>query len=60
MAEHLEAAKSVLQAWHGPVWSLTCDKNAKWNHCAVWLLFASKYVELWLMINCQDPTNFEN
>lgn len=33
----LEAAASMLslQARRGAVWSLTCDKSAKLNHCAV-------------------------
>lgn len=55
----LEAAASVLQAWRGTVWPLACDKSAKLNHCAVWLLFTLKCVELWL-INLQDFTNFES
>lgn len=55
----LEAAASVFQAWRGTVWPLACDKSAKLNHCAVWLLFTLKCVELWL-INLQDFTNFES
>lgn len=39
-------------------WPLTWDKNAKLNHCDVWCLFASKYVELWLIMNLQDFTSF--
>lgn len=39
-------------------WPSTWDKNAKLSHCAVWCLFASKYVELWLIMNLQDFTSF--